>query len=208
MRGYTVRRIIDIALVAGLLICCLGACSGNAVYADEAKKLDFFSMELSQLEKYVSVGAYKGINVSAGEGSRGDAVWQAILEGSGVIEYPQEHVYYYVEQLQAQYGYYAEQAGVSYEEMLRQLGLDEGDILAEAKALTKSDVVYAIIVKKEGISVSATEKQQLFSKYVDKYVAEYGYTKEYVESNMSDEIYGSMLYDKTTEFLIVNNSFN
>ena len=81
-----------------------------------------------------------------------------------------------------------------------------GAILEEAKALTKSDLVYSAIVKLENISISESEKERLFDKYVEKYVSVYGYNAEYVKKNMADEIYDSMLYDKTTEFLIKNNN--
>ena len=81
-----------------------------------------------------------------------------------------------------------------------------GGILEEAKALTKSDLVYSVIVKLEGIRVTEDEKERLFDRYVDKYVSVYGYSADYVKKNLSSEIYSSMLYDKTTEFLLTNNN--
>ena len=171
------------------------------------EKIDFLALELSALEGYVEIGQYTELEIELGESDKGSAVWNAVISGSKVKSYPEKQVYYYVEQLQGQYKYYAEQAGISYEEMLGQLGMDEVAILKEAKAMTKGDIIYAIVVKKENISLSESEKQSLVGRYVDKYVSEYGYTKEYVEKNLIDEIYGSMLYDKTTEFLIINNRF-
>ena len=117
-------------------------------------------------------------------------------------------MYYYVGQLKAQYEYYAKSAGISYDEILSELGVTDGEILREAKALTKRDVICAIIQKSEDITLSDDEKQTHFARYVEKYVFEYGYSEDYVHANMADEIYSSMLYDKTTEFLILNNNFN
>ena len=204
MTGF--KRVLAILLTA-ICICCFASCSYGGTASDTPKKMDMLSLELSELEKYMSVGQYKGMEISVVDGNRGDAVWNEVINGATVKSYPESQVYYYMDQLRGQYKYYAEQAGVSYEEMLESLGIDEGGILKEAKALTKGDILYAIILKRENISLSEDEKQTHFSKYVDKYVSEYGYTKEYVEENLAEEIYGSMLYDKTTEFLIVNNIF-
>ena len=192
---------------ATLCIFCLTSCAYTGGRSEPPEKTDILALELSALEEYIEIGEYKEIKITLGERDRGEAVWDAVIKASNIKGYPEKQVYYYMDQLRGQYRYYAEQAGVSYEQMLEKLGIDEGDILREAKELTKGDIIYAIVVKKENISLSDDEKQTLFSKYVDKYVSEYGYTKEYVEQNMADEIYGSMLYDKTTEFLIVNNIF-
>ena len=205
--GRRISLIAALVIPVAVFMLCFASCTYGGGSATTAKKIDFLALELSALEEYVEIGQYKELRISRGERSRGEAVWEEILKGSQVVSYPEEHVYYYVGQLRTQYSYYAEQAGISYEEMLSQLGADEGSILKEAKELTREDIIYAIVVKKESIALTDAEKQALFSKYVDKYVSEYGYTKEYVEENMSEEIYGSMLYDKTTEFLIVSNDF-
>lgn len=199
---------VALILLLTVLISCLASCTYGGGSATAAKKTDFLSLELDALGEYVEIGQYKGLYITLGERSKGEAIWEEILKGSTVVSYPEEHVYYYVGQLRAQYKYYAEQAGISYEEMLEQLGASEGSILKEAKELTREDILYAIVVKTENISLTDGEKESLFSKYAQKYVSEYGYTEEYVRENMSEEIYGSMLYDKTTEFLIVNNNFN
>ena len=193
--------------LATFCIFCFASCAYTGGGSKSPEKTDILALDLETLEEYIEIGKYKGIEIALGERARGEAVWDAVIKGSNVKSYPEKQVYYYMDQLRGQYRYYAEQAGLSYEQTLEKLGIDEGDILREAKELTQGDIIYAIVVKKENISLSDGEKQTLFPKYVDKYVSEYGYTKEYVEQNMADEIYGSMLYDKTTEFLIVNNTF-
>lgn len=200
-------RYAAICLCLSLTILSLVSCS----YEEQDKEhgsMELLELEEAEFEKYIELGQYKGLTVKVGaEESRSEAVWRAIMEVSEVEEYPVSHVYYYKDQITAEYKYFAEQAGVSYEEMLAELGETEGNILEEAKTLTKSDLVYAAVVRTEGIEITAEEKQTLFDRYVEKYVSEYGYEDEYVRAEMADEIYGSMLYDKTTEFLILNNSF-
>lgn len=197
-------------LLAALLVLCalLASCSVKAHLEPEGQKQDFEAMSLEALEGYVSIGSYKNMSIALDGRTKGEAVWDAILENVDASEYPQEHVYYYIEQLEEQYKYYAKQADVSYKEILAQLGESDATILQDAKSMTKKDIAYAIIVKKEKISLTDGEKQMYFDRYVDKYVESYGYSREYVKSNMSELIYDSMLYDKTTEFLILNNTFS
>ena len=196
-------------LFAFVLVMCalLVSCAFNPKLEVEGKKQDFSAMSRAELEKYLTVGKYKGMQITLNGRTKEAAVWDAILKNCEVHEYPSEHVYYYKNQREAEYSYYAELAGVSYKEMLKQLGESESTILQEAKKLTKKDIAYAIIVKIEKISLTEEEKTNYFDMYVDKYVEEYGYTKEHVVKEMKELIYSSMLYDKTTEFLILNNSF-
>ena len=66
---------------------------------------------------------------------------------------------------------------------------------------------YAALVKAEGISLSDDEKKNNFDRYVEKFVNDYGYGEEYVRENMSEQIYQTMLFDKTLERLITLNKF-
>ena len=112
---------------------------------------------------------------------------------------------YYISQLEAQYKYYANEAGVSYDEMLAEVGATAESIKTDAQNMAIDDVIYELVRRSENITLTSEEKQNLFDKYVEKYVTDYGYTKEYVKKNLADLIYKSMLYDKTTEYLIKNN---
>ena len=197
------------AIFALVLVVCmlLVSCSVTPKLEVEGQKQDFLAMSFDELEKYATVGKYKDMQISLGGKTKEEAVWDAVLKGISVHEYPSEHVYYYMSQLKGQYSYYAEQAGVSYKEILEQLGQSETTILHDSKNMTKKDMAYAIIVKLENISLSEDEKTAYFDRYVDKYVENYGYSKDYVTANMKEIIYDSMLYDKTTEFLILSNTF-
>ncbi|MBQ7383301.1 MAG: hypothetical protein IJV72_00730, partial [Clostridia bacterium] len=83
----------------------------------------------------------------------------------------------------------------------------EEDMIAEARELTRDDLVFAAVVKAENISLSDADKQNNFDKYVEKFVNSYGYGEEYVRENMSEQIYETMLFDKMLEKLITLNKF-
>jgi len=197
-----------LAAFAALLVACmlLSSCSVNPKFEVEGKKQNFSGMSREELDKYLTVGKYKGMEISLDGRTAEEAVWDAILKNCDVHDYPSEHVYYYKNQLEAQYRYYADLADISYKEMLKQLGENDATILRDAKSMTKKDIAYAVIVKLENISVSEEEKASYFDEYVSMYVGEYGYDEKYVRSNMSELIYDSMLYDKTTKFLISSNT--
>ena len=199
------KRLLCVAL-AVLCLLSLCACFGEEAQSTKGQKLDILGMELGQIKNYIEIGKYKGLEVSTAENTRDGAIWAAVEGNFSLKEYPEQHVLYYAEQLRVEYRYYAEQDGKSKDEIDALLEESEESILAEARALTKSDLVYAAIVKLEGISVTEDEKAALFDRYVEKYVSVYGYGAEYVKQNMADEIYSSMLYDKTTEFLLTNNN--
>ncbi len=195
-----------VLLCLAFFLLSLCSCVYGGTGGEQGEKIDFLSTELDVISKYIAVGQYKGLEITAEDNPKDAAVWDAVESNCSVKEYPFAQVYYYRDQLEAQYKYYAEQADMSYEDMCAQLGVDSGSIIEEAKALTKSDLVYSAIVKLEGITVTDEEKERLFQKYVENYVSVYGYTEEYVRAEMAEEIYASMLYDKTTEFLLKNNT--
>ncbi len=199
-------------LCAVLLLLCLSlclfslySCAEETQQGESGEKQDFMAMELDAIKKYIEIGKYKSIEILSGEKNRDEAVWDAVESNFKIKEFPTSQVEYYRSQLEAEYRYRAEKDGMSDSEIDTMLENARENIIAEARALTKSDLVYAVIVKLEGISITEDEKLRLFDKYVDKYVSVYGYSAEYVSENMADEIYSSMLFDKTTEFLLTNN---
>ena len=88
-----------------------------------------------------------------------------------------------------------------------EMGATEESVRAEAQEMAIDDIIFELVRRAENITLTEEEKESLFDKYVEKYVEDYGYSKSYVKKNMSELIYESMLYDKTTEFLIKNNDF-
>jgi hypothetical protein len=170
--------------------------------------MDMSAVSSQDLESYVLLGRYTGLDVKAGSLSKDEAVWKAVKEKATVRSYPEQQVLYYISQIEAQYKYYAEQADMSYDEMLREVGATEKTIRTQAESLAIDDVIYELVRRDANITLGESEKQSLFDKYVEKYVSDYGYTEQYVKENMSELIYDSMLYDKTTEYLIKNNEIS
>jgi hypothetical protein len=170
--------------------------------------MDMSAVSSQDLESYVLLGKYTGLDVKVGSLSKDEAVWKAVKEKATVRSYPEQQVLYYISQIEAQYKYYAEQADMSYDEMLREVGATEKTIRTQAESLAIDDVIYELVRRDANITLGESEKQSLFDKYVEKYVSDYGYTEQYVKENMSELIYDSMLYDKTTEYLIKNNEIS
>ena len=52
------------------------------------------------------------------------------------------------------------------------------------------------------------EKQEFFQKYVDKFKTLYGHDEKYIREYMTEQIYDTMLFDKTMEYLLLNNTVN
>ena len=156
----------------------------------------------------VRLGAYEGLTVTLAENTdKATAVWAAVLAQSEIVSYPDQAVDYYVAQAEERYRYYAEKNGVSVEEAMAAVGLDDEALTREAKALVANDLIVLAVQKDAKIALTEDEKARLFDKYAQKYVEDFGYDLDYVKSNLSDLIYESMLYDKTTEYLILKNTF-
>ena len=202
-------KIYKVALLLAALVICFVSCAKNDGEADtegaKMTELDYSDIDPSS---YVRSVTYKGLSVAEDSAvSREDSLWSEILKTADISAYPEEKVQYYVQQTKEYYLYLAGDKADDYENVLKHFGITEEDVLEEAREYVKKDIVYEYIVKLEGITVTETEKSELFDKYVDKYVKDYGYRREYVVANMSEHIYDSMLYDKTMEYLIANNSF-
>ncbi len=162
-----------------------------------------------RLSEYLRPFPYRDLTVTVeGENEpRGEAVMRRILADAEVIAYPEEQVNYYADQLRAEYRYQAKRGDMSYEELLSLRGITEEAIGDQARQMVKSDLVCLYIRRDAGIGLTEAEKTAHYDRYADKYVSDYGYDRAYVDQNMKDEIYESMLYDKTVEYLILHNDF-
>ncbi|MBP3369433.1 MAG: hypothetical protein J6L85_01665 [Clostridia bacterium] len=191
-----------------LMLLIFGAACAEKENEDNAPAVKISLMSDDELLTYAELGEYKQLSIELSGRTRGEAAWETVREKANIKSYPKAQVEYYLGQAEAQYKYYAEQAGVSYEEMLAELEVSEESMLADARRMAIDDVIFELVRRNEEIELTDAEKEGLFDKYVKKYVEDYGYTEEYVKQNLAELIYESMLYDKTTEFLIANNSFN
>ena len=166
-------------------------------------------MDVSALDvfEYISIGQYKGMTVEykLSVTDKGDALFEAILDNTMVLKYPEQQVDYYYNQIKAKYIYLAKSENETYESLLSYLGVTEADILAEAKRMTLGDLVREAIYRLEGIELSEQERAENYDVYVRIFTEMYGYTEEYVKSNLTDEIYETMRYDKMIEKLILMN---
>ncbi len=168
------------------------------------------TVALSKLDmsEYVKLCQYKDLTVSYSDNeTKAEAVWKYILENSEIIKYPENNLKYYFNQSKAKYEYIAKTKNDTYENILALLDTNEDEMWKEAENLLAGDLVFYALVDAEGIELRNSEKDEFFERYVDKFVADYGYGEEYVRENMSDEIYETMLRDKTLERLIVLNKF-
>lgn len=204
-----VKRIVVFLIVAASLLS-FSACGGDDGADTPGENADM-TLDYSDVDAadFVRSITYKGLTVTLADknASRETALWDSILATAETGEIPEDKAMYYFQQTKDYYMYFAGDMEKDYEYVLRHFGTDETKMMNEAKELVKKDLVYLYIVNTEGIALTDGEKTELFDKYVDKYVSDYSYNRDYVLANMTDIIYESMLYDKTMEFLIANNTF-
>ena len=207
MKWYAkVAALLAIAVCFSVVFCACDDMTSVASDEDAETDIDYTNTDISQ---YIGDVTYTGmtIRLDGEDASKEDALWAAILESAEIKAYPEDKVNYYFEQERASYMYLVSNDEKSYEALLKIRGITEDDMMADAREMVAKDLIYRLVVENEGIELTAEEKEALFDKYVDKYVKDYGYGKNYVTANMPDIIYDSMLYDKTMEYLIINNTF-
>ena len=182
-----------ILLATLALTLCLGSCAKDEKTGESGEWVEY---DLARLDEYVTLDTYTGLTVtrSANDETKGEAVWRTIVERAQIKTYPQEQLDYYAAQERAKYRYLEQD-------------VSEESILAEAKRLVREDLVFRYVVADTGMTLTEGEKDELYDRYVEKYVVDYGYSAEYVRENMRDLVLDSMLYDKTVEYLILNNTF-
>ena len=154
-------------------------------YTDvEAFKEYFRSMILDSIEAEMQSNAMSDM-------------WNTIVGGSEVLEYPEAQVKYYQEALKAQYESQAAYYGMDAATLMEYYGITDESILETAKNYTKDDLVYAALVKAEGFEVTAEEYTKTVTEYataagvsVDEFEAYYNsyYGEGYLEE--------SFLWDK------------
>lgn len=204
------KRLSLLLLITLLVAAPAVSCDKSEDVSDDGAKhvetIDISSLELSE---YVSLGKYSGmtVNYDSSKTSKGDAVWELVVEDSEIKAYPEEQLEYYFEQSKAKYKYLARKGNDTYENIISALGITEEDMMNEAKKLVAEDLVFYALLEAEDIELSESEKQNNFERYVQKFVASYGYEEEYVRDNMTEQIYDTMLFDKMLEKLIMINEF-
>ncbi len=204
----TKQRITGIAM-ALLAVTVLFACTSCAPSEEPAADaVEWVPYDEERLSEYLVFPVYRELTVELPQGaSKSETILQAILASAQMLSYPEEQVVYYQAQLRAEYGYLAKREDKELDEFLSLLGKNEDTLKEEAKEKVKADLVYLYIVRDAGVVLTEQEKTDLFDRYVEKYVKDFGYDPAYVRAEMTELIYESMLYDKTMEYLILHNHF-
>ncbi|MBE6546555.1 MAG: hypothetical protein E7668_03830 [Ruminococcaceae bacterium] len=196
-------------LIALLLavICLFGA----VACADEEDRESHavVTYDTDRIGEYVRLAQYTGLTVPLADETalKSEAIWAYLLDEAEFLRLPEEQAAYYAEQSRAACRHYAEENRLDYDEALRQLGTSEERIVADAERMVKKDLVYYYIVQHAKIEVTEQERETLSPRYIKKFAEDYGYDEEYVKEHMRSLIDDAMLYDKTTEYLILNNKF-
>ena len=66
--------------------------------------------------------------------------------------------------------------------------------------MVAADLAYRAVRDDADIALTDEDKTAHFGRYVDRYVSDWGYERDYVVENLSELVYDSMRYDKTTEY--------
>ena len=222
-----IKKIISLFLVLITVLVCAVACadrpsndgdgSGTDTSDTDSQTTDSSSGNVDtgidysgvNVSDYITSILYKELEIELEDenSSKEDALWEAILEQMDMSKYPQDKVDYYFRQSKDYYMYLARGDEKQYPLVLKHYGTSEEKMMEQARQLVKKDLAYLYIVREENIRLTDAEKTEHFDMYVDKYVNDYGYKRDYVLANMKHLIEESMLYDKTMEFLISKNTF-
>ena len=158
---------------------------------------------------YIKPFEYTGLTVNVGEGeTKQQKLLETIVASAEIISYPEAQVEYYAEQERAKYRYYAKRDGIEYAELLLELGITEEGIYELARAYVKEDLALEYIAADAGLVLTEEEKLEHTDKYAEKLATLYGNDKEYIKTNMKEQIYDAMRSDKIMEYLLLNNTVN
>lgn len=207
-------KLIIKAAALSLAVITLGSfllsCKNDQAEGDGTETDGYISMpeyDVDNIGSYIKPFEYTELTVYAEFGeTRQEALWKNIVESADITVYPEAQVEYYVAQERAKYRYYAKRDGIEYEALLEALGVTESSMTERAKALVKGDLVLEYIIKDAKITLSEEEKRTHADKYATKLTEVYGYDKDYIKSNMKEQMYDAMLSDKAMEFLLLNNT--
>jgi len=206
MNARGILALLMAMLCIGLgLVGCRSPKGGEPEQPQEIETEDLMTLSLSE---YVTLGQYRGLTLTVPSGATAsETVWKYVVAGSEIRAYPEGLVQYYLSQAKQQYQYHAERMNVTLKEAMEAFDVTEAELLEEARTLTGKDLVYYALLREEGISLTDGEKTENYERYVAKYVTDYGYEEAYVREHMTDQVYDSMLFDKTMEKLMSLNDF-
>ncbi len=166
--------------------------------SQESETVDAFRAEVrAYLEEQAAETADQSMKSSA---------WMTAVENAQILDYPQEEVDSYVEQMTTYYQQYAETYGMEFADVLESMGMTEDTFneqaLAYAQSMVGDELVLYAIVRAEDLSLSQSEYDEGVAAYVEMFGAE---SQEQLEEYYTvDVLYESLLWDKTLQFLMDN----
>ena len=205
------KRICALLFACAAAVSLLASCKDQGESNDSEILRETYSgmpeYDISSIDSYIKPFKYTGLTVyRKNTETASEALWNAVSCSAEMIAYPNEQVEYYAVQERAKYRYYANRDGIEYEILLESLGVTEESIYEIARGYVKDDLVLEYIVKDAQIALTDAEKEAHKDKYAQRLTQVYGYDKEYIKANMTEQIYDAMLYDKAMEYLLLNNT--
>lgn len=194
------------ALLAMGLLLSLGLAACGREPAEVADTAPVYDSE--RISDYLSPLRFSGRVIPLEEGQAKDlAILSLLLSEVEVLLYPDEAMAYYERQIRAHDRYLAKEQGRDYEEYAAAEGRGDAFVAEEAKRMVRTDLLLVYVAEEAGLWLTDGEKAEHYEKYAEKYAKDYGYGRDYVDEHMRDEVYDSMQYDKTMEYLIRVNEF-
>ena len=165
--------------------------------SDTSKTIDEYKEEVkAQLQEEAVETAQENLNSLA---------WEQVLEGTEVLEYPEQDIKDQMEQSEAFYQAYAEQSGMTVEEFLESQGMsmdeynEQNQMYAEYKV--KQNLIVQAIMGAEGFSLDDERCQEIQADLM----AMYGYDNlaEFVD-DYGQEVDETIGLTRVLEFIVEN----
>ncbi len=158
---------------------------------------------IDEYREYVR-GYLEEYKASSAESNKQQGLWQQVMDGSEILELPEDKVNEEVDNMYTSYEQYAGYYGMDMADFLEQMGMTEddfrGEITTYAEDMVKRELVFNAIIEAEGITVSDDE----YSENAEKMASEYGYesVEAMEEAIGQDAIREDMLWDKVLDVIV------
>lgn len=165
-----------------------------------ADNTDYATVEEYRESLKTELGEYKASTV---ESNKQQGLWQQVMDGSEILQIPEEKVTEAVDNMYTSYEQYAGYYGMEMDAFLEQMGMTEEDFREEmtsyAEDLVKRQLVFNAIIEAEGVTVSDEE----YAKSAETKAAEYGYesVEAMEEAVTKDSVREDILWDKVLEII-------
>ena len=174
-----------------------------ASVSETSKTVDEYKKEVkAELEENAKLSAESALQ---------NAAWEAVLDNTKVIKYPEGKVEGLEEQAKEQYKQYASMYGVEYEEFISQYtGMDmesfEKQNKEAAQDSVKQELAFELICEKEKLTPTDEEYAQEYEKFVEQFGTMYGFTDvETMKTQIGEENLKKMvMQEKVVDWIVEN----